>query len=78
MSLLGIRLVKGGSETLLVRPLSRDLQETIPTTIPTVTMTNREHCWYVMSNKALTDISRTRTSWLVEIFSHEPNEDAED
>ena len=51
---------------------------TIPTTIPTVTMTNLGHCWCVMSNKALADISRARTSWLVEIFSQEPSKDAED
>ena len=30
---------------------------TIPTTIPTVTMINLGHCWCVMSNKTLTDIS---------------------
>ena len=38
-------------------------KDTIPTTIPTVTMKNPEHCWCVMSNKALTDISRAQTSW---------------
>ena len=48
----------------------------IPTTIPTVTMINPGQCWCVMSNKALTDISRARTSRLVEIFSQEPSEDA--
>ena len=67
-----------------IRDLTGDIlfpvafKDTIPTTIPTVTMINSGQCWCVMSNKALTDISRARTSWLVEIFCHEPREDAED
>ena len=31
-------------------------KRTIPTTIPTMTMTNPGHCWCVMSNKALMDV----------------------
>ena len=37
-------------------------KDTRPTTIPTVIMINLGQCWCVMSNKALTDILRARTS----------------
>ena len=47
-----------------IRELTGDIlfpvafKDTIPTIIPTVTIINPGQCWCVMSNKALTDISR--------------------
>ena len=63
-----------------IRDLTSDILFPVASmdTIPTVTMINPGLCWCIMSNKALTNISRARISWLVEIFSHEPSKDAED
>ena len=58
---VGSSLIKIGKGR--IRDLTGDIlfpvafKDTIPTTIPTVTMTNSGHCWCVMSNKALMDIS---------------------